>query len=398
MDVRNYSLAIAAPSFDAPSETFIHDHVRLIAPGETVLLCKRGGGAARFGGPVLADIDPWQAPRTIGARAANAMRHRWRTYFSPGLPQTERRRVVAFLETHGPRALLAEYGGMGLLLAPACGDAGIPIYVHFHGQDASMLLRKPEIRRHYRRLFRLMAGAIVPCRFLADKLAGIGCPAEKLHVNPCGVDPSRFRPGKRVPFRVLAVGRLTSKKGPEKTLAAFGRIAARFPQARLDLIGDGVLAGRCRALIDELGLAGRVVMHGAKDSDFIARQLSKASMFVQHSVTAEDGDAEGLPVAILEAMACALPVVSTRHSGIPEAVEDGITGYLVEEHDIDGMAAAMGEILGDPLRAAAMGSAGRERVFDRFTHIQARDRLRAIMGFPPIASQDAATLQCAQYA
>jgi glycosyltransferase involved in cell wall biosynthesis len=109
--------------------------------------------------------------------------------------------------------------------------------------------------------------------------------------------------------------------------------------------------------------------------------MREASLFVQHSVTA-NGETEGLPVAILEAMASALPVVSTRHSGIPEAVLDNVTGYLVDEHDVDGMGVAMTKLFDHPKRAACMGVAGRERVLANFTQEMARDRLRALMRLP----------------
>ena len=108
--------------------------------------------------------------------------------------------------------------------------------------------------------------------------------------------------------------------------------------------------------------------------------MRMASMFVQHSVTDIDGNTEGLPVAILEAMASGLPVVATRHSGIPEAVIDGKTGILVDEHDVTGMTQAIISLLANPARADAMGKAGRERVLAHFTETQMKHRLRGIMG------------------
>jgi glycosyltransferase involved in cell wall biosynthesis len=125
-------------------------------------------------------------------------------------------------------------------------------------------------------------------------------------------------------------------------------------------------------------------MHGGQSRDFVAQLMQEASLFVQHSRTAANGDSEGLPVAILEAMASALPVVSTKHSGIPEAVRDRVTGLLVEEMDVDGMASALAELLDNPDRAIVMGIAGRERVLEHFSLAHACERLRAIMGFLPL--------------
>jgi glycosyltransferase involved in cell wall biosynthesis len=214
-------------------------------------------------------------------------------------------------------------------------------------------------------------------------LAGIGCPEDKLHVSPCGFNRQRFIPTSRLAQRIIAVGRLVEKKAPHLTIQAFGRIAARFPEARLDMIGGGPLADRCTTLISHCGLDGRVQMHGVQGPDFVAQLMGKASMFVQHSVTTIDGEAEGLPVAILEAMGSALPIVATRHSGIPEAVQDGITGLLVNEYDVGGMAAAISELLDDPDRAAAMGAAARGRALEFFTQEHTRDRIRAIIGLAP---------------
>ena len=386
-------LCIAIYNGPAVSETFIVDHIRSLAPTATILLCQSNSGIEKFGFPVLTPVSHWQAPRGLRERVANAVRHRWRLYVNPGIDAEDRRSVLAFFRMHQPAAVLAEYGPMGSLLRSVCRAVGVPLYVHFHGYDASMLLRDPHQRRHYRALFRSAEGIIVPSRYLADKLAAVGCPFSKVHVSPYGIDPDRFTPTSRLAQRIIAVGRLVEKKAPQLTIQAFACVADRFPEARLDIVGDGPLAHECRALICDLGLSGRVQLHGAQSSDYVAQLLREGALFVQHSVTAQDGDTEGLPVAILEAMASALPVVSTRHSGIPEAVEDGVTGLLVEERDFEAMASAMSGLLENPDRAAAMGVAGRKRVLAHFTQAQARDRLRAIMGFPPIEDAQAVQLE-----
>lgn len=388
-------LAIAAMSLDKPSETFIRDHIRMIAPGETIILCQNSRGSEQFGYPVLCDVGGgWQLGNSLVARYSNAVRRYWRRNLHPELSSQERRRVRTFFETHLPRAVLAEYGVMGCALVQVCEDASVPFYVHFHGYDASKLLRRARWRRRYAKLFRSAAGIIAPSRFLADNLRAAGCPESKLHVSPCGVDPLRFTPARRNGAqRLLAVGRLVEKKAPHLTIAAFGRIAARFPEATLDIVGDGPEAARCRALINPLGLEGRVHMHGSRTPDFVARLMQECSIFVQHSITSSNGDTEGLPVAILEAMASEMAVVATRHSGIPEAVEDGVTGLLVVEHDVEAMALAIANLLDDPARAAAMGIAGRKRVLQNFTLERSRDRLRAIMGFAPLAAIPLATAE-----
>jgi glycosyltransferase involved in cell wall biosynthesis len=296
-----------------------------------------------------------------------------------GVQAKDRKRIRAWLKDYRAKAILAEYGVMGCAIARASMEAGVPLYVHFHGYDASILIREWRWVRRYRQMFNVAKGILAPSQFLAGKLAAIGCPESKLHIIPYGVDPARFRPTTREPQMFLAVGRLVDKKAPHLTLRAFAKVRERFPRAELDMVGDGPMRQTCEELVRDLGLHGRVRMHGVKDADFVAALMGRASVFVQHSVTAPNGDMEGLPVAILEAMASSLPVVSTRHSGIPEAVLDNETGLLVDEGDVEGMATHFSALLENPGRAAELGQAGRVRVTELYTLDKARKRLRRTM-------------------
>jgi len=298
----------------------------------------------------------------------------------PGLSRPDRERVAGFLTTHGVEAVLAEYGWVGFELIGASRAAGVDLYVHFHGYDATLLPQRQRWRRRYAQLFAAATGIIAPSRYVANHLERLGCPPAKLFVNPCGIEPGCFHPTSREPGRVIAVGRLTEKKAPHLTLEAFARVRALVPYAHLDLVGDGELRVRCEAVIAQRGLADAVTLHGVQPPPILAALLSRASLFVQHSVRAPDGDMEGLPVSILEAMAAALPVVATRHSGIPEAVLDGETGLLVAEQDVDGMAAAIIGLLTEPERAATMGGAGRHRALTHFTQERTISHLKTIIG------------------
>jgi glycosyltransferase involved in cell wall biosynthesis len=371
-------LAIAANSFDKPSETFIRAHVTHIAPGRTVLICRQDGGAAQFGCPVLADVEA--VPGHLREHLRQGMHKLWRSYVDPAMDARDEARVRAFFEQHGVTVVLAEFGRTGARLRRACKRAGVPLFVHFHGSDATKRARSPRWRRHYQRLFRDAAGVIAPSQFLAGRLRDLGCPERKLHVSPCGIELRRQIEQPERSKVLLAVGRLVEKKSPLNTLRAFAKVSERDKDVVLELVGDGPLMKNCRSEADRLGIAERVHFRGAVPHEEVDALMRNALAFVQHSVEASDGDCEGLPVAILEAMSHELPVVSTRHSGIPEAVADGETGLLVEEHDVDGMATAIFSLLDDPERAEAMGRAGRARVEARFTHGHTAARLREIMG------------------
>lgn len=375
-------LAIAAPSFDVPSETFIRAHIRTIAPDSTVLICNADNGASAFGYPVLSHLEPFPPPQNLVERTANSLRFRWRDRLDPALDGPAEQRVRAFLLHHRPCAVLAEYGTTGCRLRLACRRARIPLFVHFHGFDATKIAAIPYWQRNYRRLFRDAAGIIAPSRFLADRLAKLGCPDNKLHVSPCGVEPGVLEHDAAEPGHIVAIGRLVAKKAPDLTISAFARARSVLPHVTLDVVGDGPLMHACAAAIETHHLRDCVELHGTQPPSVVRRLLSGAVLFAQHSLQADDGDTEGLPVGILEAMAAGLPVVSTRHAGIPEAVVDGETGLLVEERDVDGMAQAMIALLQDPERARRMGEAGRARVLAHFTHDHVARRLRTIMGLP----------------
>ena len=373
-------LAIASNTFDEPSQTFIRAHVTHIAPGRTVLICREDGGAAQFGCPVLSDVAPRPQPQHLSERIANGLRHRWNNYVDPAAAGRDEARMRAFLQRHGVTAVMAEFGPNGALLRRACMRAKVSLYVHFHGFDATKLARSAHWRRHYRRLFRDATGVIVPSDFLAGRLRDLGCPQDKLHLSPNGIDSSLFRLGERSPHRIITVSRLVPVKGPLQTIEAFARVHQRFPNAHLDVVGDGALLDECMSLANNLGLRDAITFHGAKPASFVADLMAQSGIYAQHSVTTEDGQTEAFGIAPLEAGACGLPVVATRSGGITETVADGETGLLVEEHDVDGMAAAMLSLLNDPERAEAMGRAGRARVEARFTHERTAVRLREIMG------------------
>jgi glycosyltransferase involved in cell wall biosynthesis len=373
-------LAIVAPSFSRVSETFIADHARALAPGHTVLVCMDSVGAERFGCPVLSHIDPAFAP-TRTDRALHAVLPRLRRAFGygPALARSDRMRLAEFFRAQKVTVVLGEFGDMGPLLDDVCRALGLPLYVIFRGHDASTQLRLRSLRVRHRRVFRHAAGIVAESRYLADRLRALGCPDALLTVITSGMDPDQFPPAASEPGRILHVGRLVEMKAPHVTIEAFARIAADFPRARLDLVGDGPLRARCEALVAARGLGDRVTLHGALDHAAVGGFARRAAVFALHSVTDPFGQTEGFPVAISEAMASALPVVSTRHSGIPEHVQDGVTGILVDEHDVEAMARALAALLADPDRAADMGRAGRRYALEHLTRAGSYRRFRELM-------------------
>ena len=170
----------------------------------------------------------------------------------------------------------------------------------------------------------------------------------------------------------MAVGRFVPKKGPLLTLAAFERLLSQLPESlasacRLVMVGDGPMLEEAKRLVRQKALTTQVHFAGVLPPAEIAALMRQVRGFVQHSLVAPDGDSEGSPVAVMEAQLSGLPVVATRHAGIPEVVMDGTTGLLVEEGDVPGMAEAMAQLVRDPQLAARLGAAGHERISLNFT-------------------------------
>jgi colanic acid/amylovoran biosynthesis glycosyltransferase len=251
----------------------------------------------------------------------------------------------------------------------ACRQANVPLIVHFHGYDASMHEVLAANARTYPMLFQQAAAVVAVSEPMRRKLIALGAPPEKVHRNPCGVDCREFVGGHpaEAPARFIAVGRFTPKKAPDLTLRAFATVRHLCPEAMLTMIGDGPLLATCRVLARDLGIEDGVTFLGAQPPAVVREEMRRARCFVQHSVEAPSGDSEGTPVSIIEAGATGLPVVSTRHAGIPDVVVEDQTGFLVAEHDVERMANHMLRVARDPELAGRLGRAARLRVKAHFS-------------------------------
>jgi len=267
-----------------------------------------------------------------------------------------------------PDCVLAEYGPTAAESLAVLQHLNIPLVVHFHGYDASVHSVLEKYEAGYKKLFAYAGEVIVVSEKMRNDLVNMGCPSEKILLSIYGPDPAylKLMPTYSKPCFV-AVGRFVPKKAPGNTIRAFAKVAARYPEANLIMVGAGELLNECKELCKTLGLEKQVSFSGICSIEQIQNTFENALAFVQHSVIAADGDSEGTPVAILEAQAAALPVVATLHGGIPEVVLNNETGILVEEGDITGMAEAMIRLLSEEGLAKAMGKKGREHIIQHFT-------------------------------
>ncbi|HMO34114.1 MAG TPA: glycosyltransferase [Lacibacter sp.] len=273
-----------------------------------------------------------------------------------------------YLQSEGIDIVLAEYGTTGAQVFPVCRALGIPLVVHFHGYDIS----KKEVLEYHRtlypELFSYASGIIAVSEDMREDLLAAGAPSEKVSVTPCGPNDKFFQlQPDYTSNTILAVGRMVDKKAPYYTILAFRELLQDFPSLQLRMIGSGYLEYAMRNLVQALCLQDNVHIQGWVQHDEIEQNYQNAFCFVQHSIVAGDGDCEGTPVGVLEASAAGLPVVSTRHKGIKDVVREGVTGILVDEHDVQSMTKALKKLAADRAMAASMGLEGRNFVQANFS-------------------------------
>lgn len=391
----DYPLAVIATRTGGCSETFIKRHMFELLPERTVVVCSF--------------VDPddccWKAPGPAlvrGTRLQYKLRRLFYQRIDPirtraGLGINEfgmwQRKVRQFLSRHNVRAVLGEYLDTSHVYLQTTKALDMRFIVHGHGYDISKLIKNPKWRRRYRD-YNDSTGVVTINSVSKTRLTQCGIAPDKVHIVPYGVDVPLQYPSTRdggvsidQEVRCIAVGRLVAKKAPVLLLESFAMACRVRPDLRLDVVGDGPLWEVVSELIDRQGIADRVIMHGRKPNEFVRNLFASADIFLQHSITdPQTGDEEGLPVAILEAMAQGLPVISTRHAGIPDEVIDGETGYLVEETDTRAMADRIVRLSENRAARIEMGRAGWWRAKECFSWDNEKRRLLRLLELDQSAS------------
>ena len=274
----------------------------------------------------------------------------------------------------------AHFGPNGVLAA-ALRDLGVlsgAVVTTFHGADMSRYVQRAGTSQ-YDFLIRTGDMFLPISRRWKEKLLRVGFPKSRTLVHHMGVDCSEIELSSVTvhdeTIRILSVARLTEKKGIEYGIRALAKIVGDSAinsdtdlgvDIQYTIVGGGERRARLEKLVMDLGLESNVCFEGWKSRKEVLKYLGEAHLFLAPSVTAESGDQEGIPVAIMEAMARGVPVVSTKHSGIPELVDHGTSGVLVPERDVEALADALQALVETPSRLPEMGRASRRIVEEEF--------------------------------
>jgi glycosyltransferase involved in cell wall biosynthesis len=332
-------IALYTARFLDLSETFIYEPLRLFRKTETVVCAWQRRNAEVF---------PY-APCRIGTE----------------------KYLRGALAADGIQLIHAHYGYVGVSALGFLKKLRVPLITSFYGLDVYQHTRNPVYRWQLRRLFRRGDLFLACSQKMRGDLIKLGAPENKVEVVYGGADPAKFPyaynpyvPGQ--PVNVLMCGRFVEKKGFIYGIRAFLKTAPRYPALRLKIIGAGRLEPELRREAESSTFSSQVEFLGGRSHAEYIEEIKKCHIFLSPSVTARNGDSEGLPTVLIEAAAIGRPLLATYHSGIPEIVREGKNGLLAPERDADALAANLAKLLSAPKLWPKYAEYGRRLVEEQF--------------------------------
>ena len=294
------------------------------------------------------------------------------------ISDTELRALLGVLNRIDARLLHIYFGQIAVHLLPLICSWKNPSIVSFHGADVTVDMNKPAYRQATQQMLEAVKLVLVRSESLRRAVADLGCDPDKIKIHRTGIPLVEFSFLERSfpkndEWRFVQAGRLIEKKGLPVTLRAFAAFLRQYPNATLTIAGEGAMLGELQQLARELNVDARVSFTGFISQEQLRDIYCRSDIFLHPSQTGRDGNQEGIPNSMLEAMASGLPVFATRHGGIPEAIENGVSGVLVPERDHEALTRAFLDGTEDPAFLLRIARSGAEVVRKNFD-LQAQAR------------------------
>ncbi len=364
-------------TFLKPEMLHIYRQVTGLRTFETFVMTKERQCADRF---------PFNAIEVLPRPRINFLARFHKKYLrrmEPVFYRGEYDQLSAVLARRHADLLHVYFGHTGVHLLPFIRNWPGPSVVSFHGMDIMPRPQEPGYDQRMRELLRTLPLILARSESLARRLETLGADPARIRLNRTGIPLDAFPFVDRQPptdgaWHLVQASRLIAKKGLDDALRAFAAFRAVHPAARFTIAGDGPQRAELEHLAASLGLGAAVTFAGFQTQDQLRALYAAAHLFLHPSRTPESGDQEGVPNAMLEAMATGLPVAATLHGGIPEAVDPGVSGLLVPERDVDALRDSLLTMAAHPSATLAMGRAAAESVRTRFEQGAAIRALEAI--------------------
>lgn len=343
----------------------IYRQVTALRDVSTFVMTKKMQNTERF---------PFDDIELIPAPNFNPFRHGWLKFVErrpPIVYRGEYQLLAKLLARRGADLMHIYFGHTGVHLLPFIQVWDKPCIVSFHGADVMLKANSPDYAVKLRKVFHSVPLVLARSRSLERRLIQLGCPPDKIRINRTGLPLEQFPARRREAppegaWRFLQACRLIPKKGLTTCLRAFALFRRENPKAELFIAGKGPLQPILEALAAQLDVSEHVHFTGFLSQPELLNLYHQCHVFLHPSEMPADENQEGIPNSILEAMATGMPVLATRHGGIPEAVEEGRCGALVEERDYQALAAEMKKITRTQHSFAEMGVLASESVVANF--------------------------------
>ena len=385
-------VAFVISDFPRVSETFILNQIRgLLARGHQITIIAEPCPQDQTSPEALGEFnDHWlKQPRTpetrtrrtlqglkivasVGLTHPNLVRRAlsYKMFGHYALSFASLKATLPFIKQCDFDVVHAHFGpaGVSAAMAHQIGAYNCPLLTTFYGHDVTRY-PKQHGSNVYSRLFQQATRILALDPVMAKRIAALGARPETIAIQPLMVDCDVFKPnemkGTEGPIEVLSVGRFVEKKGFHDAIRAFAKAYEQNKNMIYRLVGYGPLDKDLRDLAKQLGVHDAIDFAGKMSHSSIVRTMQEAQVLLAPSIRAKDGDEEGTPTVIIEALACGIPVVTTNHSGIGSLISDGETGWIVNEGDIDGLATSLQKLLPTDTRIK-MGSNARAVALERF--------------------------------
>ena len=345
----------------------IYRQITALKRFEPIVIAQKREEAERF---------PFSPIDVVGKPATHFLRRFWFKQLRQApwqISTRELNQLLAILEQRNAQLLHIYFGHIAVHLLPLILHRQQPTVVSFHGADVMVDMEKPAHRAATERMLQAVRLVLVRSCSLRDAVIRLGCPENKIRIHRTGI------PIAETPFvprnwptegewRLVQAGRLIEKKGLPTSLGAFHEFASRYPKATFTIAGEGPLQKELETQAHELGIGDKVFFRGFVSQKELRDLFYASHIFLHPSQITPDGNQEGVPNSMLEAMASGLPTFATTHGGIPEAIANDRSGILVAEKDYGALAAKLLELTSAPQRLSEIARAGAVAVAENFDH------------------------------